>query len=392
MRYCDHVALPRSLRIVRDQRSIAESLSQPTPEPVPHVREAYANPSLLSILSASKGQGVTASVALQVPAFARALQVYTHTIAAFSLKEYVGEDQVVSRAFLQQPSKKTTYTAVMTRTVSDLLLYDEAYWYITERSWDGFPSSISYMPYSQITFVPTNPYEPIPIYGTLYWNGVQVPEADVIRFDGDGNGGWLAYGSSAISTAAALEQAAFQYAVSPLPQIALKNTGADLPESVVDSLLDAWEEARQNRSTAYLNSTISADTFGWNARDLQLVEGRNASATMIARLCNLDPVWVGAGVSGSSLTYSNRTDLYRQLLDLSLTPVMKMIEDRLSMNDVTPRGHEVDFDTTEFLKSNPLEMAQIVQTLLPLNVIDIREARNMIDLPDVMNLPNQGPQ
>lgn len=391
MRYRDPVALPRSLRIVRDQRSIAESLSQPTPEPVPHVRETYASPSLLTFLAQSKGAGVTKDVAIQVPAFSRALQVYAHTIAAFELKEYVGRDQIVARAFLVQPAKKTTYAAIMTRTVSDLLLYDEAYWYVTERSWDGFPSSIEYMPYTQITFVPTNPYEPIPINGTLYWNGVQVPESSVIRFDGDGNGGWLTYGSSAISTAAALEQAAFQYAVSPLPQIALKNTGADLPESVVDSLLDAWEEARQNRSTAYLNSTISADTFGWNARDLQLVEGRNASATMIARLCNLDPVWVGAGVSGSSLTYSNRTDLYRQLLDLSLTPVMKMIEERLSMNDVTPRGHEVEFDTASFLKSNPLEMAQIVNTLQPLGVIDTNEARNMIDLPDMMNLEEQGP-
>ena len=378
---------------MRDQRSIAESLSQPTPEPVPHVRESYANASLLTMLAQAKGLGVSKAVALQVPPFARALQVYTHTIAAFELKEYAGRDQVVARPFLVQPSKVTTYTAIMARTVSDLLLYDVAYWYISARSWDGFPSEILYMPYDQINFVPYSPFtEPVPSNGQTLWNGTPVPDADMIRFDGDGNGGWLTYGSSAISTAAALEAACLQYAVSPLPQIALKNSGADLPESVVDSLLDAWEEARQNRSTAYLNSTISADTFGWNARDLQLVEARNASATMLARLCNLDPVWVGAGVTGSSLTYSNRTSLYRQLLDLSLTPVMKMISERMSMNDVTPRGRTVQFDTTAFLKSDPLEMAQIVNTLLPLGVIDIPESRNMIDLPDVMNLQDMGPR
>jgi len=385
------VAFPRSLRILRDQHDIAESLTQATSEPVPHVRESYANPSLLTMLAQSRGTGVSKAVALQVPSFARALQVYTHTIAAFELKQYVGEDQVVARAFLTQPSPITTYSAIMTRTVSDLLLYDVAYWYISARSWDGFPSEITYMPYDQISFIPFSPYaEPVPSDGEVLWNGNPVSSRNIIRFDGDGNGGWLTYGSSAISTAAALEAASFQYATSPLPQIALKNSGADLPESVVDELLDAWEEARQNRATAYLNSTISADTFGWNARDLQLVEGRNASATMIARLANLDPVWLGASVSGSSLTYSNRTDLYRQLLDLSLTPVMKMIEERLSMNDVTPRGHEVEFDTASFLKSNPIEMAQIVNTLLPLGVIDRSEARNMIDLPDVMNLPNMG--
>ncbi len=386
------MAFPRFTSILRDQRSIADSLNQPSLEPVPQVRESYANPSLLTILAQGKGVGVTKAIALQVPALARALQVYTHTIAAFDLKQYVGRDQVVARAFLVQPSKVTTYAAIMARTVSDLLLYDVAYWYISARSWDGFPSEILYMPYDQINFIPYSPFtEPVPSNGQTLWNGSPVPDRDLIRFDGDGNGGWLTYGSSAISTAAALEAASFQYAVSPLPQIALKNSGADLPESVVDSLLDAWEEARQNRSTAYLNSTISADTFGWNARDLQLVEGRNASATMIARLANLDPVWVGAGVSGSSLTYASRTDLYRQLLDLSLTPIMKMIEDRLTMNDVTPRGHEVEFDTASFLKSDPQTMAQIVNTLLPLGVVNISEARNMIDLPDVMNIEDMGP-
>jgi hypothetical protein len=68
-----------------------------------------------------------------------------------------------------------------------------------------------------------------------------------------------------------------------------------------------------------------------------------------------------------------------------------MISERMSMNDVTPRGRTVQFDTTLFLKSNALEMAQIVNTLLPLGVIDVPESRNMIDLPDLMNLENMGP-
>ena len=62
------------------------------------------------------------------------------------------------------------------------------------------------------------------------------------------------------------------------------------------------------------------------------------------------------------------------------------------MNDVTPRGRKVEFDTASFLKSNPLEMAQIVNTLLPLGVIDVPESRNMIDLPDLMNLEEMGPR
>ncbi len=38
----------------------------------------------------------------------------------------------------------------------------------------------------------------------------------------------------------------------------LKNTGADLPPAEVQGLLASWKSARQNRSTAYLTSTLEA--------------------------------------------------------------------------------------------------------------------------------------
>jgi phage portal protein BeeE len=215
----------------------------------------------------------------------------------------------------------------------------------------------------------------------FYYLGNRVPTRDVIKFYGDGMGGWLKTGATAINTAAALEAATLRYSETPMPTVVLKNTGADLPAAMVDDILEAWEAARANRSTAYLNSVIEADQMGWNARDLQLVEARNASAIALAREANLDPIWVGAGVPGSSLTYSNRVDLYRQLLDTALTPVMLNISERLSMNDVTPRGHRVTFDTSVFLRSNPEQLSQIVATLLPLEVMNRDEARDLLDLP-----------
>ena len=175
--------------------------------------------------------------------------------------------------------------------------------------------------------------------------------------------------------------AALHAAQTPAPSIVLKNTGADLPAAQVDDLLEAWENARINRSTAYLNSTIDTHSLGgWSPSDLQLTDARNAAATQIARMANLDPVWVGAGVPGSSLTYSNRTDLMRQLLDLSLVPVMRMITERLSMDDVTPRGHTVEFETDALLKANVPELANVIAAMAPLGVITTDEARRLLDL------------
>jgi HK97 family phage portal protein len=215
----------------------------------------------------------------------------------------------------------------------------------------------------------------------FYYEGRQVPTSDVIKFYGSGEGGVLANGATAINTAAALEAATILYSETPIPTVALKNSGPDLPAHQVDLLLDAWEEARANRGTAYLSNAIDAQVMGFSARDVQLVEGKNLAATQIARIFNLDPIWCGAGVPGSSLTYSSRVDLYRQLLDTALRPVMMLVEQRLSMPDITPQGHTIKFDTTGFLRANPLDTADLITKLLPTGVITEDEAKMILDLP-----------
>ncbi len=379
------MAFPRSLAILRDHAQIQEAAARMEAEPVPQVRDISST--ILSMVQGMNVYATTMSVALQVPAFTKALKVYTHTISAFPLKEYIGKDQVVARYFLTQPDPVTTYGSIMTRTVTDLLTRDVAYWHITARSWDGFPSAIEYMPYDQISFTPSADasMEVFPALGQIYWNGVYVPMRDIIRFDGDGLGGWLRTMASAVNTAAALEAACLRYAEYPSPNVILKNSGADLPASVVDDLLTAWEEARTSRSTAYLNSTISTESVGgFSPNDMQLTEARNASAIAIARQANLDAMWLNASTQGANLTYQNRVDMYRLLLDLSLTPVMRFISERLSMNDVTPRGHSVDFDTSVFLKANNSEITNLISTLRPLEVITVDEARDLLDLPDII--------
>ncbi len=381
------MAFPRSLKVVRDQAQIQSAITQAVSEPVPYVRDASAQ--LLSLIQQSGTFSLAISTAMQVPAFVKCLKVYTNTISAFPLKEYVGKDQVVARGVLVQPNPQTTYASIMGRTVQDLLLYGFAYWRVAARAWDGYPTEFDWMPYSQVSFMPDATTEammdPIPAFGTIYWNGVPVPPRDVVRFDGDSTGGWLDTMASAVNTAAALEAAALRYAEYPVPNVILKNSGADLPGAVVDDLLEAWETARTNRSTAYLNSTISTESVGgFSPNDMQLTDARNASALAVARQANLDAAWVNATQSGSALTYANRVDLYRQLLDLSLTPVMLQISQRLSMNDITPRGHAVEFDTSVFLRGNPAEIAALIATLRPLDVISIDESRELLDLPDLM--------
>ena len=374
------MVFPRALSVVRAQESISQAMDA-SPAGT-HVRESAGLLALLNNQLAVRTNRVTA---MQIPAFVDALKTYTHTISAFPLREYRFDQPVNIRPFLQMPSKIYPYASVIQRTLSDMLMYDRAYWLITERTFDGYPSSIEVMRVEDVIDTPAvfvgiaENYQPPA--DPFYYLARQVPTRDVIKFYGSGEGGWLANGATAISTAAALEAATLMYSETPIPTVALKNSGPDLPAEQVDLLLAAWEEARANRGTAYLNNTIDAQVMGFSARDVQLVEAKNLAAIAIARLANLDPVWVGAGIPGSSLTYANRTDLYRGLLDTALRPIMSLFEQRLSMPDITPPGQIIKFDTTAFLRANPVELADLITKLLPLGVLTEEEAKMVLDLP-----------
>ena len=278
------MAFPRSLRIVRSQEPTALALAQ-FEAPAPHVREASA---LMASVLASGGTRVTRSTAMQVPAVQKALKTYSSTISAFPLREYIAGQPIVARNFLSNPSMVLTYAAIMQRTVADLLFYDRAYWRVTSRSWDGFPASAEIMRVEDVNDLQTaftgTDVNAQPPSDPFYWNGNTVPVRDIIKFYGDGNNGWLSSGASTINTAAALEAAVLMYAESPIAQVVLKNNGADLPADQVDALLEAWETARTEKVTAYLNSTIDAKAMGINPSEMQLNDARNAAAAQIAHL------------------------------------------------------------------------------------------------------------
>ena len=77
------------------------------------------------------------------------------------------------------------------------------------------------------------------------------------------------------------------------------------------------------------------------------------------------------------MTYSNLNSSRRDLIDFSLAPYETAIEQRLSMDDVTPRGHHVAFSFTDFLRSTPIERAQLYDSLVRNGILTPEEAREM---------------
>ena len=353
----------------------------------PQQRSAHLVGGSLQVPSWGGFGAIAEAEAKRIPAYLRGLRLISGTVAQLPMVLF--RDGVVAPdqpRVLQQPEPDRAMWVTAQRTVEDIVQHGRAYWLVTDLTRDGYPRAVRQINAAEVGDDPRG-MDP----DAVTWSGRRYEKSNpagpgsmigtVIAFYGF-ESGVLANGATILQTAVALEDAVQNYAATPLPAIALKNEGADLTPDQVSALLDAWEKARANRSTAYLNSVISTETFGWDAGQIQLVEARNQAAVQIARLLGLDPMWVGANIpgGGSTLTYTNRVDLRKDLVDLTLTDYIAPIEQRLSMRDCTPTINAalVRFDLTEFLRSSLDSRAQIVSTLLPLNAITIEEARALL--------------
>jgi phage portal protein BeeE len=345
--------------------------------------------------------GMSMAAAMRIPAFRRGVVLISGTVAQLPLGVYRNGQRLEPEQVhleVSQPEKCIAYQVTMQKTVMDLICFGRAYWLVREVD-DGHrdpekknkeKDPLGYVYPKYVQHVPADEVSD------------EGPEADTVRLGVEGPykkgsrrsgsevdrviefyspaGGVLSNGGTILNGALSLEIAVGTYANAPMPSMALKNEGADLPTDQVHALLDSWEEARRTRATAYLSASVDVETFGWSARDLQMVEARNESAVQVARLLNLDPYWVGASLPGTSTTYANRVDMRRDLLDLTCAVYMNAIEQRLTMRDVTPTKYRnvVEFDTSNFLRLNLQERVNIVTQLQPLGVISDEQAQSLL--------------
>ena len=165
-----------------------------------------------------------------------------------------------------------------------------------------------------------------------------------------------------------------------MPSGVLRNNGADLDPKEVAGLLAAWKNARQNRATAYLTSTLEYQPTSFSPKDMMYDEAQQFLATEIARLCNV-PAYMLSAEANNSMTYANVLDERKQFYSLSLAPYVCAIEDRLSMDDITARGNAVKFDVdSSFLATEPMERLLVIEKMLSLGLITVEQAMEMEDL------------
>jgi HK97 family phage portal protein len=325
--------------------------------------------------------------AMTVPAVARARNLIAGTIASMPLEMFITDQstqerrQVPPLPWVEQPQIDIPRMTTLAYTVDSLWFYGRGYWMVTEvYAEDGRPRRFRWVDPLDVTFdvdlqtgLVTRYYvklNPTPLTGV----------GSLVVFTSIDEGLLIRAGQT-IRTCLELERSALEFARNPAPSITLKNTGMDLPADQVQALLDRWRESRRaaGGAVAYLSAALEMDSVGFSPKDLAMVEAREFQVFEIARATGLPAALLSANVG--SMTYQNVQAERRGLVDLALQPYMSAIEQRLSMDDVTPRGTTLMFTPNDFLRATPIEEAQLLAVLLDREVITSDEARRRVGEP-----------
>jgi HK97 family phage portal protein len=368
-------------------RSALRIVDGAIPESKPTIQAQYAPPVMDGFNAYSflnSAVYVTRTEALAVPSVSRCHSLITGVIGSIELNLYKKSTgaELESPIWLEQPDYRQPRSVTISATVSDLFMHGVSFWEVTQVYADsGRPSNFAWVSYDRVT-QKLNSTNTLVVGYTVDGSGLRPQNGlgSIVTFQALDSLGILGRGGRTIKAALDLEKASAIAAETPQASGYIQNSGADLPEEQITGLLSAWKLARQQRSTAYLSSTLRFEANNFSPKDMLYNEAKQMFATEIARLCNT-PAYLLSADLNNSLTYSNVLDERRQFTDMTLMPFMIAIQERLSMDDLTARGNEVRFNVSEsFLKSDALTRLAVIEKMLALNLITLDQAKEMEDL------------
>ncbi|MGL4679000.1 MAG: hypothetical protein ACRCWC_06415, partial [Plesiomonas shigelloides] len=165
-------------------------------------------------------EGERRGAAMQLATVSRARDLLASVISCMPLKMYGemwndadGEMEklpLAPRSWLRQPDPSVTYNFLMAWTLDDLLFYGRAYWYIQERTADGFPSKFKRLPVGSITLGDTVSTVPFGPSQDIYFAGNPMNSNDIVQFLSPIQG--IVYSSQqTIATALKIEDSRYTY-------------------------------------------------------------------------------------------------------------------------------------------------------------------------------------
>ncbi|OII04309.1 hypothetical protein BIU96_07875 [Curtobacterium sp. MCBA15_008] len=233
---------------------------------------------------------------------------------------------------------------VLTWVADDILFLGHALLSV-KRGSDGFPVSIDRISPDRYTI--TN--------GSILVDEKPVDARDVIFVPGLVDG-LLDIGARSIRGARYVEEAWVGRVRNPIPQTVIKETTdqTNISDERAEGIVRQFNEKRRDPdgATTYVPYGLAVEALGANDSNL-FVEARNALRIDIGSFVGVPSTLMDATTVQASLTYENKAGERDRFYVEALPLYAAAIEQRLSLDDVVPRGQRVRFDFSELYAQVP---------------------------------------
>jgi PAS domain-containing protein len=295
--------------------------------------------------------------AMSLPTVTRSRDLICGTIGNLKLEMYrevwsenereMSEIDLAPRSWIGRIDKSVTNNFILSWTADDLLFTGRAFWWVVERSADGYPLNFTRLPSNMVQ---TLDQQGGIFYGPsnqIQFNGMPLDSRDVIQFLSPIEG--LNFTSRrAIETALRIEEARVRNASSSIPAGVLKITeGEPMSAEDLQQLAAQFNLARMTNQTAVISQGLTYTETSATPDRMLLIDSADYSAKDLSRAMGVPPYLVG--VSTGSYSYQNASQSRIDLVTFGCLPLMNCIAETLSSDNVLPRGTKVRFDTSDFL-------------------------------------------
>lgn len=293
---------------------------------------------------------VSRSLALQVPAVAKARALLHSVIATRPLRAYRFDPDTGEQVRLtEQPTwLYRTDTGISprmrTRLILDDLIFEEASVLLLNRGQGDEILEATHIPYSRWGVTQSGHIE----------IDRQVMSAEQVAWIPGPGPGLLAQARHTIEAALSTEQAWAARVRNPFPAMVLEHTDPDgeLDDAEAKAFVEAVAAARRNPDSAVMYAGPRMRIVSHAADSTDLFEsGRNAIRLDFGNYLNMPAAVLDGSVSEASLTYSTQEGRRNDFLDLTVPTYAGPIEDALSLDSIVPRGQFIRFDFTDLATS-----------------------------------------
>jgi HK97 family phage portal protein len=314
--------------------------------------------------------------ALSIGAVYRCVSIISNTLSQLPLIVKRGDEELTV-PLAKRPDINTNTNDFWGSTATSLALTGNAYWWVS-RNQDGEVKNLEVLNPRNVI---VNREDRVGAPTTYDYNGKRVNKKNMKHIKlmvlpgGIKGVGPLQAGQGDIENARRLLLYSNSFLENGGIPTGVLSSDQHLNQEQADAYRTAWSEAQTTRGLAVLGAGLSYSPISLTPEDLALLENQKFSTLQIARLFGIPPIFLGAGIEGSSLTYSTTETLGILFLQTTLSEYLVSIEE--AFTDLLPRGQKASFRLDSLMRSDLKTRVDAYANLIDKQVLTPEEVRLM---------------